>query len=118
MERAPVPAEADGTKEYFWLDVTITPQPARGAFGMWEPGELVLVDAASRPQDVDSNSAGVLRDLEVFRDGAFTKDEGFKYAGPQRLKMRVGVEPGYSRLKFRYYFELFGEVRLPAIAAV
>ena len=44
----------------------------------------------------------------------FREDERGKYCGPQRLRMHVGVEPGHEHLAFRYYFEQFGDVKLPA----
>jgi hypothetical protein len=40
-----------------------------------------------------------------------------KFSGPQRLKLLIGVKPGTSCLKFRYYFEEFGSVNVPAPAA-
>src|SRR2546430_12006750 len=52
--------------------------------------------------------------LDVQQEGAFKPDEGFKFEGPQRLRLLIAVKPGTSRLKFRYYFEEFGAVVLPA----
>jgi hypothetical protein len=36
-----------------------------------------------------------------------------KFGGPQRLKMRLGVQPDARQFKFRYYCEEFGLVPFP-----
>jgi hypothetical protein len=56
--------------------------------------------------------AGLL--AEVFGEGRFGPDEGMKYFGPQRLRLRVGVLAGGEQsLAFRYDFEKFGTLTLP-----
>lgn len=118
---APPPEDEDGAeeephgpREYYYVDVTIAPGPSKGGFTYWEPGELVLVrpGAKSIPDD-DADEVGILHGLQVWQDGAFVEDEGYKYEGMQRLKLHVGVEPGTREARFRYYFEIFGDVVFP-----
>jgi hypothetical protein len=35
--------------------------------------------------------------------------------GPQRLKFYIGLLPGVRQLKFRYYYEEFGDILIPAV---
>lgn len=123
IERTVAPAAASpdedegdrGPREHYRLDVTITPRPATGSFRLWEPGELCLVGPAAKANDPDADdSAGEVRAIEVEQDGHFLADEGMKYGGPQRLRLVVAVPPGQRRLRFRYYFEIIGDVALPA----
>jgi len=117
-------AESNGagdrpTRRYFWLDVTVQPAERSEGFQSWEPGELRLVKPESRlnPHDPgadDGDDACEVERLEVEQEGTFQEDEGWKLPGPQRLRLLLAVEPGVSWLKFRYYFEEFGEVRVPA----
>jgi hypothetical protein len=110
---------SDATRRHYWVDVTVRPTGQSQGFQCWEPGELQLVRPESHLNPHDSNAdegtgvCDVMR-LEVEQDGAFQADEGWKLAGPQRLRLLLAVEPGVSALKFRYYFEEFGQVRLPA----
>jgi hypothetical protein len=107
-----------GPQRYFTLDVTIQPKEATGNFSCWELGELRL----TRPDfHIDPNSdesseddSCTISELQYEEDGIFKRDEGFKFAGPKRLKMTLGVREGIDRLKFQYYFEEFGTVPLPA----
>jgi hypothetical protein len=98
-------------RNYYRLDVTITPQQPTGPFQHWEPGELVL-GLPGKQWDEDDDSCQV-KTLEVEQDGQFQSDEGYKFGGPQRLRLLIGVLPGIERLAFRYYLEEFGAVILP-----
>ena len=117
--REPAPANAAPRHSYY-VEVTIRPAgDAKTPFGLWEAGELRLVLPESvldlnpdTPSDNDDTCE--IKSLEVQEDGAFKVDEGLKYPGPQRLRLLIAVKPGTSRLKFRYYFEEFGTVTLPA----
>lgn len=107
------------TPRYFWLDVTVRPTGRSEGFQYWEPGELRLVTPESRlnPDGSDADEgedACEVTRLEVHQEGTFQEDEGWKLPGPQRLRLLLAVSPGVSALKFRYYFEEFGDVRLPA----
>lgn len=125
---APVPGQNDDEtslsgREHYLLEVSITPAaPAEGPFQLWEPGDLRLVhpdhrlnpDAAEADEDDDHCS---IRKVEIEQEGQFLTDDGWKLPGPQRLRLLLAVKPGTPRLKFRYYFENFGEVNLPAAPA-
>ena len=107
-------------REYYWVDVTITPRSATGPFVLWEPGELLLIRADARVGLNDLGEGSHAEDVRVV-DGDRAGDGGDgKYHGPLRVKLLFGVRPGESRVyKFRYYFEAFGEVILPdATAAI
>ena len=113
------PPQANGTvdepREYYRLAVTITPHTPAGPFTLWEPGELMIVAADTRSGEPDDDeSAGDVSQVEVEHDGQFHADEGMKYPGPQRLRLIVAVKPGQRTLRFRYYFEVFGTIELPA----
>ncbi len=102
-------------QDWYFVDATITPRPPEGAFRLWEPAELVLVNPADQGDDIACDDVGHVVEIEVWQDGHWRPDEGFKYEGQQRLKMRVGMEPGTRRARFKYYFEIFGDtVEFPA----
>jgi hypothetical protein len=113
-------SESAADRSVYDLDVTITPTPSSGPFGHWEPGELRLVrtDCKIDLDDANDDDACQIDNVEVQQDGQFQPDEGMKYPGEQRLKLRVAIAPGTDTLKFRYYFEEFGEVRFDTIATL
>jgi hypothetical protein len=124
VERAEAPAAAApgedealaddaGPREHYRIEVTITPRPDGGPFALWEPGELRLAGPGARADEPDADDAGEVYALEIEQDGQFLPDEGMKYGGPQRLRFVAAVPPGQRRLRFRYYFELLGDVPLP-----
>ena len=114
------PEEPDVPRDWYHLDVTITPPVPTGGFTHWEPGELVLTgpDAkSSRDLDsMDEEAAEPVAEVEIWRDGGWRPDEEGKYPGPQRLRLLAGVPVGTRRARFRYYFEVFGEIDLPSPA--
>jgi hypothetical protein len=99
-------------RDYYELDVLITPRAPTGTFRFWEAGELILVPPGKTMDDEDETCEVVK--LEVLREegGPPDEGEGLKYFGPQKLRFYIGVLPGTSRLVFQYYFEQFGEVKL------
>lgn len=97
---------------WYRIDATITPTAKTGAFQMWEPGELQL--APPSEAEVDPESGYSLEDLRIWQNGSFQEDDGGKYEGEQRIEFLVGVPEGMDRLRFVYYFEQFGEMRLTA----
>lgn len=122
IERAEPPAlepsaevgSAAGRREHFRLEITITPPAASGRFTLWEPGELAIVGPDARAGEPPTGEASFdVRALEIQEDDRFQADSGMKYGGPQRLRLLVAVPPGQRRLRFRYYFEVFGSVPLP-----
>ena len=124
----PAPREEDGDDDedddarechYFLVEVTITPSAAtEGGFGLWEPGELRLIGegrSVDEAEDVVGDDVADIVDIELHHQDAWQRDEGMKYPGPQRLRLTVGVVPDVTALKFQYYFETFGQVRLPRV---
>ena len=116
LEPSDEAASAAGPHEHFRLEITITPPAAAsGPFTLWEPGELAIVGPDARAGEPRTGEANFdVRDLEIREDDRFQADSGMKYGGPQRLRLLVAVPPGQRRLRFRYYFEVFGSVSLPA----
>jgi hypothetical protein len=103
-------------QSWYWIDATITPKPTGGPFHLWEAGELLLVPEKTRAgMPSDDADEWNLYSLKIWdaEHQDWQKDEAYKYPGPQRLKMRVGLPPNVRRAKLRYYFEVFGEVQLP-----
>lgn len=96
-------------QDWYLVDATITPRPPQGGFRLWEPGELVLVPPDAKGGDLAGDGVGSVADIEIFSEGRWQADESYKYEGPLRLKMRVGVNRGTRRARFKYYFEVFGE---------
>jgi hypothetical protein len=104
-----------GPREHVRLEVTITPRTPTGAFTLWEPGELRIVGADARSGDPEADEAACdIESLEIQDEGGYQPDSGMKYQGPQRLRLLVAVPPDQRGLRFRYYFEILGNVSLPA----
>lgn len=102
--------------DWYEFDVTVTPKPGGGPFQFWEPSEMVLVGPDAKPDELEDSGqeAGRIHSLQIWSDGQWTSDEVGKYHGPQRLKLHAGIEPGAQRVRLRYYFEIFGQIELPA----
>ena len=102
---------------WYYLDVTIEPQPAIGHFTHWEPSELQLVSPTTVTDDWEDDDENTslceILSYQIDENGQFVEDETWKHEGTRRLKMYMGVKPGTDKLKFRYYFEGFGEVDVP-----
>ncbi|MBI4752576.1 MAG: hypothetical protein HY774_29140 [Acidobacteria bacterium] len=103
------------TWKYYEIDVTISPQSQNGAFSHWEPGELRLlpIHAEVSPDNDDDEEISELSKLEIFEEGIFKPDEGYKFPGSQRLRLLTAVHPAHQQVKFAYYFETFGNLTLP-----
>jgi len=90
-------------------------QAALSAPGDWASAALSARANASGSSTPEGDDAGEVSALEIEQDGHFLPDEGMKYGGPQRLRFVAAVPPGQRRLRFRYYFEIFGDVALPTV---
>jgi hypothetical protein len=104
--------------KHYLVEVTIMPDEPKGPFGLWEPGELRLVrpESVLRPESdeaYDEDSACEVTKVQIENEGTWTDDEGMKYGGAQRLRLHLMTQPTIRELKFRYYFEEFGLVKLP-----
>ena len=104
-----------------WVEIEATIFPdASQAKGMqlWDVDDLRLV-----PFDTPKSSFGnqdndvefELHDLVVMRDGEAVQSDDSKLQGPQRVRFKVGVPRDVRELKFKYYFEQFGHIKLPTI---
>lgn len=117
-EQDEITDEPEGPRAYYRLDVTISPRPSTGAFHYWEIGELLLTLPDTKPMD-DASDVCQIVELKVFLDGQFVPDdEGYKLPGPQRLQLVLAIRPDVRQLAFRYYFETFGEITVPASKVV
>lgn len=110
-------AEPDIPRNYYEVDVTITPGTPTGPFHLWEYAEVSLVRPNKRWDDEDDScrieSVDLIREGTVLLNaGESDDDDGSKVAGPRRLKMLIGVQPDVPELVFEYYFERFGRLKL------
>ena len=108
-----------------WFEVEVTIFPADGGkspMTHWDIDDLRLVPTDAKPlswkdqDEADEESELSLHDLEVIEDGVAVRPEQSKFAGPQRLRFRVGVPKTLREAKFQYYFEQFGKVAFPGAA--
>lgn len=116
-EPAEEPAEP---RAWYRIDMTVTPQESSGSFRHWEPSELAVVAHDARSVTLANMDGGEMdgmwtsEDTEIWRSGRWVEDDLGKYEGPQRVRILVGVPERWTRGRFRYYFEVFGAVELPA----
>jgi hypothetical protein len=114
----PEQAKEEPVRIFYAVEATITPKPAMGkAFHLWDIDDVMMVPydlkvTRSADEGIDDETCEIRRVL-VQRDGVYAELEESKLEGPHRLEFLVGVKPGVKRLKFRYYFEAFGDVQLP-----
>jgi hypothetical protein len=106
---------------WYHVDLTITPQGQSAPFSHWEPGELVLVSPSAKPgaeslmdDDSDEDDFGEIEEVRIWDGQEWQEDEECKYAGAQRLRLHVGLRPEAREFRLRYYFEIIGDVRVPA----
>ncbi|MCX5659289.1 MAG: hypothetical protein NTW19_06145 [Planctomycetota bacterium] len=135
-EPARTTKKIDLNQHYYHIDATIKPKPADGKFQHWDLDDLTLVpfdlkiERSADAAESDDETCRV-EEVQVHSGGQFAEPEGSKFAGEQRIRLLVsvkavassGIAPGKpaaknagqlpTRLKFRYYFESFGDIRLP-----
>ena len=106
-----------------WVEIeaTIFPDASQAKeMQLWDVDDLRLVpfDAPktsfSNP-DNDDDVEFELHDLVLMRDGEAIRSDDSKLQGPQRVRFKVGVPRDVRELKFKYYFEQFGHIKLPTI---
>lgn len=100
---------------FFHVDLSVAPRSRGGSATAWEPGALCLV----RPNHpvtptMEPDDVCVVARVDRFENGAFEEEQEGVLAGPQRLRLLVGVRPPASRLVIRYYLESLGEVGIPS----
>lgn len=105
--------EATGPRNWYWIDVTITPTGKSEGFQYWEPGELALADQRARIRTLDDlDDTYAVREVLVLDGDQELEWDGSKYGGPMRLKLHVGLPRDMQYAQFVYYTEAFGDVRL------
>lgn len=108
----------DKRKKFFTVEATITPQPGSSPMQMWDTDDLTIVPFDAKKLSMWSNNSddadGVceIRKTEVRVDGAFVEPDGPKFGGEQTLRLLIAVTHAPARLKFRYYFEDFGDFKV------
>jgi hypothetical protein len=109
------PASAD---RYVLVDFTLTPAPSASKMRFYEPSELLLVPidakiAITEDPTSDGQSASVA-DIKIVDDAGNEQDGNDKYDQPLRFRATFACPPALrGRVKFRYYFESFGDLLLP-----
>ena len=107
-----------GNARFVLVDFTLTPAPGQSRMQHYEPSELLLVPIDAKISlTEDPTSDGVsasAHDLTLIDgSGAQTKDFD-KLTGPSHLRITFQCpEALQGRVKFRYYFEAFGDLTLP-----
>jgi hypothetical protein len=111
--------ETDSKNARFVLvDFTLTPSPGQSRMQHYDPAELLLVPIDAKISlTEDPTSDGVsasAHDLTLIDDaGAQIKDFD-KLTGPSHLRITFQCPQALQgRVKFRYYFEAFGDLTLP-----
>ena len=113
--------ERGGPRRYVLVEFTVTPQPGQSRMQFYDPSEMMLVpydlklsaDPDADPTDDDARAASVDRLTLVNPDGTEVT-EFDKITGPARLRIVFACPPTLTgRVKFRYYFETFGDLTRP-----
>lgn len=101
-------------REWYVIELTVSPGADPGKFRFWDPTELVLVAPDDDPDDPhDDKEWGQVARARVWRDGAWAPVDENLEASELRVRLLVGLRPGPPRsLRFRYYLEVFGHLDL------
>jgi hypothetical protein len=108
--------------DYFLIDVTIKPAGVQGPMQHWDLDDLRVVPfdtPAATLQEMAGDDAAEsiegydLRDVKVMENHQFVADQQGKYEGPRQISAVVGVPSHVRELKFQYYGEQFGHIKLP-----
>ncbi|HEY7090311.1 MAG TPA: hypothetical protein VH518_19600 [Tepidisphaeraceae bacterium] len=117
--QVPAVAEAPDHNRYVLVDFTLTPRAGSSRMTHWEPDELLLVPfdlkiAMDEDPTADERAATPSHVGLVDATGSEITDFD-KISGTAHLRAAFKCPPGLSgRVKFRYYFESFGDLLLPA----
>lgn len=107
------PAEPVTPKDYFEVDVTITPK-GDACNSVWEPTELMLTSEKIKSlTDLEEREVGRAHSVQIWNGTAFGPDDPGKYPGEQRLKIIFEVKPGTTQTWLHYYHEPIGQLALP-----
>lgn len=107
---------------WYEVELTIIPKPdPSGPMDHWDIDDLRLVPADAPEEDPfaddesdddDESEEFPLYEVRVIYAGQARELEESKFVGPNRIRFIVGCPRTISELKFRYYFEHFGRIRL------
>lgn len=121
----------DGPRDWYSIDLTV--QPAMRDDGRpteykpWSPYMLMLL---GQPKELPKQFgpmaafAGIadgvcdIRNVEIWKDGAWDAEVDEDDFGPQRIRLLAGVKPGETQLRVGYVSEVIGEVNLPGNPAL
>jgi hypothetical protein len=114
--------EDDTEFRYFFLDVTITPQPGpndhAGRPEAWHPSSLLLTEAGRKNAEfMEVSTAAFVADGWVVHDQKLTPFTKQSCHGAARLKLHLMVRADSRRVSFLYMKEVFGDIALPAVPA-
>jgi hypothetical protein len=98
--------------DWYLLDCTITPKEPEGPFQLWEPGELypVRADAPAGWEFDEAYLLGKMGEVAVLQGEEWQPEDGRRFGGTQRLRLRIGIPPGTYRFCLRYYSAILGPV--------
>ena len=108
-------------RDYSWYEIeaTIFPDPCEaGPMKHWDVDDLKLVPANAKPEEPfgegedEDRPEFELHDLQLVADGVAEAVDNSKLHGPHRLRFTSGFPRTVREVKFQYYFEQFGHVRL------
>jgi hypothetical protein len=105
-------------RRYVLVDFTLTPAPGKSKMQFYEPSELMLApfDAkvALREDPASDDRSANAHEVKLVDESGTEHDGSDKYTGRQRFRIVFACPPALSgRVKFRYYFETFGDLLLP-----
>jgi hypothetical protein len=107
--------EVEEPKEYFAVDVTITPRNGE-ANALWEAGEFILlserISSLAQLEEGDKE-LGTVEQVKVWNGSEWGPDDPGKYPGEQRLLLTFAVKPNTSTAWLNYYNEPIGTLPLP-----
>lgn len=107
---------------WYEIEVTIFPKPeSAGPMTHWDVDDLRLVSIDAKAVELfdgaeaedDSMNEFPLYHLKLVSDGFHSEPDQPKFLGPQRLQFVTRVDKSVRAIKFRYYFEDFGNIPLP-----
>lgn len=106
------------TDRFVLVDFSLMPVPGASRMQLYEPSELLLVPADAKidlTEDPTSDGvSGSVYDLTLVEDSGAENKDVDKLSGPARLRIIFrSPEMLKGRVKFRYYFEAFGNFTLP-----
>lgn len=124
VSTAPQPegAAADGIPpetRFYFVDVTINAPTPDGTtpFASWDPHELMVVPFDLPPVKFDATDAEPEKEHNCqVHNVTYLRANGEPAAEDEpsdRLRLHIGVPKETRRLKFQYYFEMFGDLKMP-----